>query len=437
MILTHHTGEPHALLGPQVAATFLSQRLSMPSMVIGIQRNFSKEKLFDFLKESYSGKERVVAFSHLCARKDLLELAQELKNQGFFTILAGPQARTDYFGEPETDLYPHRFPGLRESIDFVFQGPIDYFKLEGLPGSGRVLDFPWSRDIFLDVDWSNLYTFSDGINKPEIKIGQVLNAVGCPYARTAGNILLPPPASLRESGIPEIAVRSEGCIFCDVARDKGYHGAVSKEALLAQISNLPVVDGKKIPFELIDEYPIQTLATLLDDAPKHRIRLSQINLVCRADEINRQARALAEVLSSARSQDIRILFASIGFESFSDRLLQYFSKGITVAENIKCIETLRRLKDLFRDHLFYRRDEGAHHGFIRPTPWDDGETLREMDGNIFLHRLFDDVLPEQSTPLIIHHASFLGDWLRRIEATSRIAFPRDGTWIEWWRPFPR
>jgi hypothetical protein len=167
------------------------------------------------------------------------------------------------------------------------------------------------------------------------------------------------------------------------------------------------------------------------------MKLSQINLVCRADEINAQAQALPDVLSLARSQDVRILFASIGFESFSDRLLQHFAKGITVAENIRCVETLRRLKDLFKDHLLYRRDEGANHGFIRPTPWDDGETLREMDGNIFLHRLFEDILPEQSTPLIIHHASYLGDWVRQIEGTSRFAFPREGTWIEWWRPFSR
>jgi hypothetical protein len=40
----------------------------------------------------------------------------------------------------------------------------------------------------------------------------------------------------------------------------------------------------------------------------------------------------------------------------------------------------------------------------------------EIDRNIFLHRFYEDILPEYSTPLIIHHASYLGDWIRQIES---------------------
>jgi hypothetical protein len=128
------------------------------------------------------------------------------------------------------------------------------------------------------------------------------------------------------------------------------------------------------------------------------------------------------------------MFASIGFESVSDRLLQYFCKGVNVSDIVRCVETLRRLKDRFGDTLLYRRDEGANHGFIRPTPWDDGETIRELDSTIFLHRFFEDILPEHSTPLIIHHASSLGDWIRAVESKTDVRFTRDGTWIEWWNP---
>jgi hypothetical protein len=172
----------------------------------------------------------------------------------------------------------------------------------------------------------------------------------------------------------------------------------------------------------------------MEETERNEIRLSQINLVCRVDDINSHAVELTKILSLARRQDVKIMFASIGFESFCDRLLQYFCKGITVADIVKCVETLRRLKDEFGNHILYRRDEGANHGFIRPTPWDDGETMQEMDRNIFLHRLFEDILPEHSTPLIIHHASYLGDWIRKIELTAGITFRRTGTWIEWWNP---
>jgi hypothetical protein len=462
IIFTHHTGEPHGILGAQVAATFFQRKLSIPSIVVGIERNFSKEHLFRFIDEYYEGKwsptsktpsstqhscgatsrlrnersllggKRVVAFSHLCGRKDLLGLIQELKKEGFRTILAGPQARQDYNGEPEADAFSHRFRGLKQVVDVAFQGPVDGLRPEYLEGRSLLLEHPWTRNLYMEVDWSNIYTFSDTLKKLDVRLGQVLNAIGCAYAGKAQTVTLPPPGNLREGSIPELEVRSEGCIFCDVSRDKGYHGSIELDGVITQIAGLPEVDGRKIVFELIDEYPIPSLGKLLEGAERHGIKLSQINLVCRVDGINACADDLPEILSFAQRRDVKIMFASIGFESFSDRLLRYFCKGITVTEIMACVETLRRLKDRFGRHFLYRRDEGANHGFIRPTPWDDSETLLEMDRNIFLHRLFEDILPEHSTPLIIHHGSYLGDWIRRIESTTGITFSREGTWIEWW-----
>jgi hypothetical protein len=437
IIFTHHTGEPHSILGAQVAATFFQRRLSIPSIVVGIERNFSKERILGFINGYYTGKEKVVAFSHLCGRKDIIGLVQELRQKGFITILGGPQARQDYHGEPDTDSYAHRFKGVKSVFDLAFQGPVDRLGPEHLGMRGLLLEYPWTKNIFLEVDWSNLYTFSDTPKKLDVRLGQVLNAVGCPYASKLQAVTLPPPINLRERGVPELNVRSEGCIFCDVSRDKGYHGSVDRDRVMTQIAGLPDADGRKIPFELIDEYPIRHLGKLLEDAESQKIKLSQIDLVCRVDDINANVADLSEILSIARKEDIKIMFASIGFESFCDRLLQYFCKGITVADIVKCVETLRRLKDSFGSHFLYRRDEGANHGFIRPTPWDDSETLQEIDRNIFLNRFFEDILPEHSTPLIIHHASYLGDWIRQIESRTGITFGRDGTWIEWWNPLLR
>jgi hypothetical protein len=437
IIFTHHTGDPHGVLGAQVAATFFDRKLSIPSIVVGIERNFSKERLLRFVDEYYAGKQKIAAFSHLCGRKDLMKLIQELKQDGFVTLLGGPQSRQDYVGEPETDSYPHRFRGLKSMIDIAFHGPVNLLRSEHLEGRDRLLNYPWTKNIFLEVDWSNIYTFSDTLKKLDVKMGQVLNTVGCAYASKPQTITLPPPTDLREKDIPELEVRSEGCIFCDVSRDKGYHGAVDRDRLMAQMKGLPEVHGGKIPFELIDEYPIRSVGKLLEDAQLHEIKLSQINLVCRVDDINAHASDLVEILSLARNQDIRIMFSSIGFESFCNRLLHYFCKGITVEDIVKCVETLRRLKDRYGGTFLYRRDEGANHGFIRPTPWDDSETMQETDRNIFLFRLFEDILPEHSTPLIIHHASYLGDWIRQIESTTGITFSREGTWIEWWNPSMR
>ena len=421
-------------MGAQVAATFFQQKLSISSMVVGIMRDFSKERLLRFIDEYYAGKEKVAAFSHLCGRKDLIELIQELKQRGFITILGGPQAREDYSGEPGVDSYPHRFKGLKSIVDLAFQGPVDGLRSEHMIRKAMVIEHPWTQNIFLEVDWSNLYTFSDTLKKLEVRLGQVLNSIGCAYAGKTQAVILPPPVNLRERKIPELEVRSEGCIFCDVARDKGYHGPIERDKVITQITGLPEVDGRKIPFELIDEYPIRFLGKILEDTERDEVKLSQINLVCWVDDINAHASELAEILSLARRLDVKIMFASIGFESFCDRLLQYFCKGITLADIVKCVETLRRLKDRFGNHLLYRRDEGSNHGFIRPTPWDDSEVLMDIDRDIFLNRFYEDILPEHSTPLNIHHASYLGDWIRQIESMTDITFGRDGTWIEWWNP---
>ena len=433
IFFTHHTGEPHGILGAQVAATFFDRKLSIPSIVVGIERSFSIDRLLRFVAEYYAGKQKIAAFSHLCGRKDLMKLIQELKQKGFITLLGGPQSRQDYVGEPDTDSHPHRFGGLKSAVDIAFHGPVNLLKPEHLEGGQVLLDYPWTKDLFLEVNWSNIYTFSDTLKKLDVKMGQVLNTIGCAYACKPQTIILPPPTDLREKGVAEFEVRSEGCIFCDVSRDKGYHGALDRDRLMAQMEGLPEVDGRKIPFELIDEYPIRSLGKLIEGAQRHEIKLTQINLVCRVDDINAHASDLVEILTLARSRDIRIMFSSIGFESFSDRLLQYFCKGISVEDIVKCVETLRHLKERY-GNLLYRRDEGANHGFIRPTPWDDSETMLEMDRNIFLHRFFEDILPEHSTPLIIHHASYLGDWIRQIESTTGVTFSRDGTWIEWWNP---
>ncbi len=434
IIFTHHTGEPHGILGAQIAATFLQRRLSIPSIVVGVERNFSRERLLGFVQDYYAKRERIVAFSHLCGRKDLIDLTGELKAQGFFTILGGPQAGEDYAGEPEADLHPNRFSGMRSMIDVAFHGPVDRLGSEDLSRRSAPLEYPWTRKLFLEVDWSNIFTFSDTLKKLDVRVGQVLNAIGCAYACRSRTVNLPPPFDLRDRGIPEWPVRSEGCVFCDVSRDKGFHGLVDPDQLMSQIRSLPEIEGRKIPFELIDEYPIRSLARLLKDTHRDGLPLSQINLVCRVDDINAHAPELTESLEVALDRGIQIMFASIGFESFSDRLLHYFSKGITLEDIVTCVNTLRRLKTRFGSHLLYRRDEGANHGFIHPTPWDDAETTREMNTNIFLYRFSEDILPGHSTPLIIHHASHLGDWIRQIEAASAIRFSRAATWIEWWNP---
>lgn len=433
LVITHHTGEPHSILGAQIAATYMTQRLDVPSIVVGVTRDFEHEKLITFIREYYSDTERIICFSHLSGRKDLIELIKTLKNIGFRTILGGPQAVQDYTGEEETDRYRLRFKGLSDAVDLAFSGPVDYLTRDHLMNQSGAIRFPWRNKVFLEIDWANLHIFTDRLERLTIQVAQVLHGIGCPHARKRCIIQLDRPEFIDEKSFTS-EIETFGCTFCDVSRDKGYHGYVSEEAVLRQIKALPEYDERKIPFELIDEYPIMYLPRLLNGVEKEGIELTQINLVCRVDDITLHENMLNDIFSEARRKDIRIMFSSIGFESFSEKILRNFNKGITVDDIVKCVRILREMKGRYGNTLLYRRDEGAIHGFIHPTPWDDTETMPEMNSNIAIYQLFQDILPENSIPLIIHHASYLGDWIRGIEERTNIRFNRDGTWIEWWTP---
>lgn len=63
ILITYHSGQPHGILGAQLAASFFQKRFSLPSIVIGVERNFSKESLLYHIDNYYEGKERIIAFS--------------------------------------------------------------------------------------------------------------------------------------------------------------------------------------------------------------------------------------------------------------------------------------------------------------------------------------------------------------------------------------
>ena len=100
---------------------------------------------------------------------------------------------------------------------------------------------------------------------------------------------------------------------------------------------------------------------------------------------------------------------------------------------IGAIRAIRDLKPKFPYHFGYLKDEGANHGFIHPTPWDTPQISHETNKTISMYQLAMDILPNHSTPLIIHHASGLADWIRQIETKENIRFERVGTTIGWWQ----
>ncbi|MCS7280738.1 MAG: hypothetical protein NZ583_03815 [Desulfobacterota bacterium] len=430
LLITHYSGEPCGLLGPQRVATYLSKLLSYPVIVIGLKRGFNFQKFLRYLEEHYRNREKIILFSYHCGRPDIFELARVLKTLNYRLVLGGPQAQKDAKGEPNVERYSHRIKGLLEIFNLVYSGPVDGMDIATLCKKEGLVLKEWEISVGVTVDWHNFYSFDEGLKKVHVKEAQVLRSIGCPYALKTKSIRVDPPNFIPDIG--EIEIETSGCSFCDVAWDKGYKGTLKDEKVFEQIENLPEIEGKKIPFELIDEYPLSFLPKLLAYVQSQKIRLMQINLVLRADDILKNCKLLERSLFEMGRLKVKLLLSSVGFESFSDRILKNLNKGITASENLAAIRIMRELKKNYPDVFFYARQEGANHGFIHPTPWDSEITRAEIQSAIGAYDLTKDILPHHSTPLIIHHGCALGEWLRKIEERHSFVFGRQTNIIEWW-----
>ncbi len=454
IIASYFGGETYGLLGPQMAATVIQENTSYECIVVAVARKDDKTVIKKTLAD-YFGEERpVMGFSTLSGRQDLFALAKELKDEGAFTILAGPQADVDYIGETGWKDHDHRFKGVSDRFAIALHGPaeqaiellqnLDSLKGGKIPGllclnaKGNMIQSPkraWDQRFLAKVSWDNIYRVGkEGFEPIKINTGQVLQQIGCPHASKEAWVGVDYPAALAGKSSSKVRILLKGCSFCDVAVDKGFYGALDMETVLAQIDCLPeTMDGRKIPFELINENALPGLPRLLVELRERGVRLSQVNLTLRADWFLKGERWLREALGLAGSMGIRILLSSVGFESFDDRILRNLNKGLDVKTNLRTIQRMRRLKEAFPEEWGYSRRDGAIHGFIHPTPWDTEETWTNIQRRIDRYALAADIFPDNSIPLIIHHASGLGDWIREVEKKKGCRFGRLGSIIEWWQ----
>jgi len=457
IITSFFKDESYGLLGPQLAATIIQHHAPWECIVIAVTREYNPSVLDDFLADYFGAARPLIGFSALSGREDLFALARKYKDQGAVTMLAGPQADVDFRGENNWRRHPHRFKGLAQNFNFALHGPAEQAigllnDLDGdnwsqIPGllyldrAGRMIQNPavgWNNAYFRRVRWDNLYvTGAQAVVPLTVTTGQVLQQIGCPHAARTTRLQIDYPVApgQRQRRRGQVKLRLQGCSFCDVAADKGFYGKLDPLTVTGQIQCLPQTgDGRKIPFELINENPLPGLPALLQEVKRQGIALSRINLTLRADWLVAGIEHLKAALQLAGGDGIYLLLSSIGFESFDDGILKNLNKGLSVETNLRAIRLLRRLKEDFPHQLGYSRQDGAVHGFIHPTPWDSPQTQANIQKTIYLYGLQNDILPPHSTPLIIHHASALGRWIREIERRENMYFRRHGSIIAWWEP---
>ena len=447
--------ESYGLLGPQMAATIIQNNTNYECVVVGVGHDFDKEVIKKNIIQLAGSDRPVIGFSNLGGRPELWELAKELKVERAITILGGPQADVDYIGEVGRERHSHRFPGVRDSFTLALQGPAEQLipflnsqgreeadKIRGLlfiqNGRCRINERDrWNGDFLRRVNWKNLYRLgSSGLEPVFITSAQVVQQIGCPYTTRTMRVSIDYPTNLKGAPFTEtgkIPLSLRGCSFCDVARDKGFGGNLSLDNVLTQIINLPEDgEGRKIPFELINESPLPTLPQLLSAIKQQGVKISQVNLGTRADWLVMGKEKLRAALKLAKAMNVRLLLSAVGFESFANSVLRNLNKGYPTETNLSAIRLIRQLKEEFLENWFYTTADGASHGFIHPTPWDSIETEREINTIIFAYGLNRDILPKLSTPLIIHHACGLGDWVRELEMREGITLKRAASIIEWW-----
>jgi len=444
-ILTGYVeGESYGLLGPQLAASIIQDNTTYDCAVVAVTREDDKNLLKKTLYDYFGNSRPVISFSYLGGRTDLFSLARDFKEEGSFTILAGPQADVDFVGEKGRQHHPHYFQGLSTCFSMAVHGPAEQIlPFLNHPVDQETISDPgilsasstWNEHFLTKVRWNNLYRLGSGTLTPlPVTTGQVLQQIGCPHANQSRSLDIDYPVALKSKEHDKVTLSLKGCSFCDVAVDKGFHGALSLDAVLEQIQRLPEQeDGRKIPFELINENAVPGLPAVLAMVREKEIRLSQMNLTLRADWFVLGQKVLREALTLAGALGVRILLGSVGFESFDDLILSNLHKGLDAETNLRAVKLMRELKDEFPRQWAYARQEGAMHGFIHPTPWDTVETESNNKRIISLYGLLNDILPDLSIPLIVHHASALGDWIREIEKRESIQFKREGSTIGWWQ----
>jgi hypothetical protein len=191
-------------------------------------------------------------------------------------------------------------------------------------------------------------------------------AHGCPFlvdVRTS-------PA-YRDSGIDYERVQTKGCAFCldNVGAFAVFPAEEVVETWLTQLRALRRERPDVREILLTDERPHPYLPALfraiLDDSALHGIELlmkTRVDWLAEyADSAVRDACELAEQSGSV------LHIYLVGFESFHQPDLDLFNKAVHVADNVRAIDTLRRLEAEHPRSFEFRR---LHmHGIILFHPW--------------------------------------------------------------------
>ena len=166
----------------------------------------------------------------------------------------------------------------------------------------------------------------------------------------------------------------KGCSFCI---DAGEALPIHQEIVDLILKQLHYLHGNGFTFK---EFKVPGLRTLqyLDKVAEGIVRegfTGQTYLFePRVDWMVKYKEPLERALSILQGTGNCIAFHLIGFENFSQKELDIFNKGVTVADNVKAVKLIRQWGQRFPEVFDYNKY--AAHGFIMFNPWTTIHDLR-------------------------------------------------------------
>lgn len=131
----------------------------------------------------------------------------------------------------------------------------------------------------------------------------------------------------------------------------------------------------------IEDFGIQILGEsplLYLDRIYERVRKGDffVHINTRTDYLVNLEGKVRKALSIGQKRNIKTILKCIGFESFSEKDLELYNKGLDPKTNIRAIKLLRDLKEEFGNNIVYRTED---HGFIMFNPY---STLESLEANL-------------------------------------------------------
>ena len=217
---------------------------------------------------------------------------------------------------------------------------------------------------------------------PPITRKFVLGNAGCPYGDD-------PAENPFYRGLPlasDGSLSRLGCAFCHAGGDyqkRDDHEVIDEIVEQARFYQEHVPGLAELV--LIDQHPLRYLARLIEAVHTAGLRPTRWLFAARADSFVREQQRVREAVAAARATGQTVEVYLSGFESFSERELSRYNKGVGVADMLAAVGVMRALRRENEGAFEHARARG--HSLILWSPWTTPEDLADSVEAIRAHGL--------------------------------------------------